>query len=222
MDFTQHPCFNSAARHRAGRIHLPVAEKCNLQCNFCNRKYDCSNESRPGVTSALLRPRQALFYLDGAIKKLEARGTPLRVAGIAGPGDPFANPEAVIETLELVREKYPDLILCLSTNGLGLTAYPGRPGFYPDFYIDKIAALNVSHVTVTLNAIDPAIGAKIYPWVRLGPRGYRGLDAARILLQRQTEAIRGLKKKGITVKINTVIIPGINDIHAPDVAAYAA
>jgi nitrogen fixation protein NifB len=61
MDFTQHPYFNSA-----GRIHLPVAEKCSLQCNFCNRKYDCSKESRLGVTSALLR--QALFYLDGAIK----------------------------------------------------------------------------------------------------------------------------------------------------------
>ncbi|MDR2746853.1 MAG: radical SAM protein [Treponema sp.] len=211
MDFTQHPCFNSEVRRGAGRVHLPVAEKCNLQCNFCNRKYDCSNESRPGLSSVLLRPRQALLYLDGAMEKLEERGTPLRVAGIAGPGDPFANPEAVIETLELIREKYPDLILCLSTNGLGL----------PD-YIDKVAALAVSHVTVTVNAIDPEIGAKIYPWVRIGPKGYRGLDAARILLQRQTEAIGGLKKKGITVKVNTVIIPGVNDIHAPDVAAYAA
>jgi nitrogen fixation protein NifB len=151
------------------------------------------------------------LYLDGAVKKLEARGTPLRVAGIAGPGDPFANGEAVMETLELVREKYPNLLLCLSTNGLGLPAY-----------IDRLADFKVSHVTVTVNAIDPEIGAKIYPWVRLGPRGYRGLDAARILLQRQTEAIGGLKKKGITVKINTVIIPGVNDIHAPDVAAYAA
>jgi nitrogen fixation protein NifB len=211
MDFTQHPCFNHAVRHKAGRIHLPVAEKCNVQCNFCSRSYDCSNESRPGVTSALLSPRQALFYLEGAMETLRAQEIPLMVAGIAGPGDPFANPEATIETLELVREKYPDLILCLSTNGLGL------PG-----YIDKLAALKVSHVTITVNAVDPEISAKIYPWVRLGPRIYRGLDGARVLLQRQTEGIGELKKKGITVKINTVIIPGINDIHAPDVAAYAA
>jgi nitrogen fixation protein NifB len=211
MDFSQHPCFNREVRHKAGRIHLPVAEKCNLRCNYCNRKYDCSNESRPGVTSALLSPRQALFYLEGAIEKLAAQGISLKVAGIAGPGDPFANPEATIETMELVREKYPDLILCLSTNGLGL------PG-----YVDKVAALKVSHVTITMNAIDPEIGAKIYPWIRLGPRGYRGLDAARTLLQRQTEGIRELKERGIIVKVNTVIIPGINDIHAPDVAAYAA
>ncbi|MDR3247765.1 MAG: radical SAM protein [Treponema sp.] len=210
-DFTQHPCFNSEARHNAGRIHLPVAERCNLQCNFCNRKYDCSNESRPGVTSVLLNPKQALSYLDAAVEKMEARGVPLTVVGIAGPGDPFANPEATLQTLELVRGKYPEKILCLSSNGLGL----------PD-YVDRIAAFNVSHVTVTINAIDPEIGARIYPWVRLGPRGYRGLDGARILLQRQTEAIKLLKKKGITVKINTVIIPGVNDIHAPDVAAYAA
>jgi nitrogen fixation protein NifB len=211
MDLTAHPCFNREARHKAARIHLPVAEKCNVQCNFCNRKYDCSNESRPGVSSALLSPRQALFYLEGAVKKLEAQGAPLRVVGIAGPGDPFANPEATLETLALVREKYPDLILCLSSNGLGLSEH-----------VDRIAAFKVSHITVTVNAIDPAIGAKIYPWVRLGPRGYRGLDGARVLLQRQTEAIRALKARGITVKINTVIIPGVNDIHAPDVAAYTA
>jgi nitrogen fixation protein NifB len=142
---------------------------------------------------------------------MEERGVPLTVVGIAGPGDPFANPEATMQTLGLVREKYPEKILCLSSNGLGIPEY-----------VDRIAALNVSHVTVTVNAIDPEIGAKIYPWVRLGPRIYRGLDAARLLLQRQTEAIKGLKEKGITVKINTVVIPGVNDIHAPDVAAYAA
>jgi nitrogen fixation protein NifB len=211
MDLTQHPCFNTEARHRSGRIHLPVAEKCNIQCNFCNRKYDCSNESRPGLSSALLSPREALAYLGLAVEKLEAGGTPVAVVGIAGPGDPFASPEETLATLELVREKYPDRILCLSTNGLGLPEY-----------VNRIAALRVSHVTVTVNAVDPEIGSRIYPWVRLGPRGYRGLDGARVLLRRQTEAIRRLKEKGITVKINTVIIPGVNDTHAPDVAAYTA
>jgi nitrogen fixation protein NifB len=58
--------------------------------------------------------------------------------------------------------------------------------------------------------------------VRFGPKVYRGLDGARLLLRRQTEAIKALKENGITVKINTVIIPGINDNHAPDVGAYCA
>ncbi len=64
LDLTQHPCFNSEARHRTARMHLPVAPKCNIQCNYCNRKFDCVNESRPGVTSAVLTPRQAVNYLD--------------------------------------------------------------------------------------------------------------------------------------------------------------
>ena len=64
LDLTQHPCFNSDVRHTTGRIHLPVAPECNIQCNYCDRKFDCMNESRPGVTSAVLGPKQALAYLD--------------------------------------------------------------------------------------------------------------------------------------------------------------
>ncbi|MGA3007680.1 MAG: nitrogen fixation protein NifB, partial [Opitutaceae bacterium] len=36
LDFSKHPCFNKASHHAHGRIHLPVAPRCNLQCNFCN------------------------------------------------------------------------------------------------------------------------------------------------------------------------------------------
>ena len=89
LDLTQHPCFNSDVRHRTGRIHLPVAPKCNIQCNYCNRKFDCANESRPGVTSAVLSPNQALALSHRALEKAPY----LKVVGIAGPGDPFANPE---------------------------------------------------------------------------------------------------------------------------------
>ena len=51
-----HPCFDKEARHKNARVHLPVAPKCNIQCNYCNRKFDCVNESRPGVTSSVLTP----------------------------------------------------------------------------------------------------------------------------------------------------------------------
>jgi hypothetical protein len=43
-----HPCYSRNGHHRFARMHLPVAPACNLQCNYCNRKFDCSNESRPG------------------------------------------------------------------------------------------------------------------------------------------------------------------------------
>ena len=49
-----HPCYNEGAHRRYARMHLPVAPKCNIQCNYCNRRYDCCNESRPGVTSEVL------------------------------------------------------------------------------------------------------------------------------------------------------------------------
>lgn len=207
MDFGNHPCFSTDARHKTGRIHLPVAPKCNIQCNFCNRKYDCVNESRPGVCSTILAPDQALTYLGTVLEKVDN----LAVVGIAGPGDPFANPEETMRTLELVGKKYPDKILCLATNGLGLPEY-----------VTRLASLNISHVTITVNAVDPEIGAKIYSWVRFGPHTYRGVEGARILLERQTESIRLLKAHGITVKINTVIIPGVNDGHAAAVAQYVA
>lgn len=43
-------------RHKNGRIHLPIAPHCNIRCAYCDRKHDCANESRPGVTSRLLIP----------------------------------------------------------------------------------------------------------------------------------------------------------------------
>ena len=54
-----HPCYSEEAHHHYARMHVAVAPACNIQCNYCNRKYDCSNESRPGVVSERLTPEQA-------------------------------------------------------------------------------------------------------------------------------------------------------------------
>lgn len=207
LDVARHPCFNASVKGECGRVHLPVAANCNIKCNYCNRKYDCVNESRPGVASAVLLPRQAARYLETIVEK-EPRIT---VAGIAGPGDPFENPEETLETLRLVRARFPRLLLCLATNGLGLPPW-----------LDEIEDLGVSHVTVTVNAVDPEIGRKIYAWVRDGKVIYRGADGARLLLERQMAAIRGLKERKISVKVNTIIVPTINDAHAWKVARRMA
>lgn len=199
----KHPCFDKDAKHKYARIHLPVAPKCNIQCNYCNRKYDCVNESRPGVTSSVLNPQQAVSYLSALSNHIQN----ISVIGIAGPGDPFANPMETLETIRRVREKYPEKIFCLSTNGLNL-----RP------YIDDISQLGVSHVTLTINAVDPEITAKVYSWVRFGPKVYRGKEGAQVLLNEQLACIPLLKAKNIIVKINTIILPGINDHHIEEVA----
>lgn len=207
LDLKRHPCFNDSARGQFARIHLPVAPQCNVQCNFCNRLFDCANESRPGVTSAVLSPGQALAYLE----QVKARRPDIAVVGIAGPGDPMANAEATLETLRLVRQHYPEMLLCVATNGLAAAPFA-----------EELASLAVSHVTVTINALDPDVGAKIYRWVRDGVHVLRGRAGAELLLHRQWETVRALKSWGVTVKINSIFIPGVNDEEIPRVAEAMA
>lgn len=207
LDITNHPCFNEKVKGKCGRVHLPVAPQCNIKCNYCNRKYDCVNESRPGVSSAVLDPEQAVAYLERVLE----RAPHITVAGIAGPGDAFADPEQTLETLRRIRERFPEIILCLATNGLNLAPY-----------VEDLAALQVSHVTVTVNAIDPEIGGRIYAWARDGKVIYRGVKAAELLLRRQLDGIVALKKHGIVVKVNTIVIPGINEHHVGEVAKKMA
>ena len=193
-----HPCYSEEAHHHYARMHVAVAPACNIQCNFCNRKYDCSNESRPGVVSERLLPEQA------ARKVLAVASTipQMTVLGIAGPGDPLANAEKTFRTFELVARTAPDIKLCLSTNGLML----------PDF-ADKIAAMNIDHVTITINMVDPHVGAKIYPWIFFDHKRYTGEEASRILSERQLLGLEMLTARGILCKVNSVMIPGINDHH---------
>jgi nitrogen fixation protein NifB len=205
--FENHPCFDEKARGTYGRVHLPVAPKCNVQCRYCNRKFDCVNESRPGVTSTILKPEQAAAYVD----KIRADRPEVTVVGIAGPGDPMANPAETLRTMRLVRDNHPEVLLCLSTNGLRLPEH-----------IDEIAEIGVSHVTITVNAIDPKIGAKIYAWVRDGKFVKRGEEAAQLMIERQLESIKRLKEHGITVKINTIMVPDVNEEHIPAVARKMA
>ncbi|MBG1270000.1 nitrogenase cofactor biosynthesis protein NifB [Nostoc sp. WHI] len=198
----KHPCYSEDAHHHYARMHVAVAPACNIQCNYCNRKYDCANESRPGVVSELLTPEEAAhkaLVIGGKIPQMT-------VVGIAGPGDPLANPEKTFRTFELIAAQAPDIKLCLSTNGLML----------PD-YIDRIKQLNIDHVTITINMVDPEIGAKIYPWVHYRRKRYKGIEGATILHERQMEGLQALKDADILCKVNSVMIPGINDHHLVEV-----
>ncbi len=199
-----HPCFSAEAKHTNSRMHVPVAPKCNVQCNYCNRAYDCVSESRPGVTSTVLEPWQAGRYADEVI----AADPSTTVVGIAGPGDALANADATLETMRLVHAAHPDVALCVATNGLALPAHA-----------DALADAGVSHVTVTVNAVDPEIGKWLYAWIRDGKTVFRGRAAAELLWVRQREGIARLAARGVAVKINTIVVPGINDQHTGAIAA---
>ncbi|MDR3352419.1 MAG: nitrogenase cofactor biosynthesis protein NifB [Zoogloeaceae bacterium] len=198
-----HPCYSEEAHHYFARMHVAVAPACNIQCNYCNRKYDCANESRPGVVSELLTPEQAVkktLAVAAAIPQMS-------VLGIAGPGDPLANPERTFATFRALSEQAPDIRLCVSTNGLDLPRHA-----------DEIARHNIDHVTITINCLDPKIGAQIYPWIYWNHRRIRGEAAAAILIEQQQKGLEMLTERGILVKVNSVMIPGVNDEHLKEVS----
>jgi nitrogen fixation protein NifB len=197
-----HPCYSEEAHHHYARMHVAVAPACNIQCNYCNRKYDCANESRPGVVSEKLTPEQAAKKVVAVASTIPQ----MTVLGIAGPGDPLANPEKTFKTFELISKQAPDIKLCLSTNGLTL----------PD-HVDTIARFKVDHVTITVNMVDAEIGAKIYPWIFYKHKRYTGKEAAQILTDRQMQGLEMLTERGILCKVNSVMIPGVNDHHLVEV-----
>ncbi len=198
-----HPCYSEQAHHYFARMHVAVAPRCNIQCHYCNRKYDCSNESRPGVVSEVMTPEQAVKKtLAGA-----ATIPQMTVLGIAGPGDPLANPQRTFATFRQLAEKAPDIKLCVSTNGLALPEW-----------VDELTQYNIDHVTITINCLDPDIGAQIYPWIVWKGERIHGREGAQILIEQQQKGLEMLTARGVLVKVNSVMIPGVNDQHLKQVS----
>jgi nitrogen fixation protein NifB len=203
----KHPCFSSTPQGHAqsARLHLPVSPGCNITCAFCKRDFN-GVEHRPGVASRLLTPEQALEIVHRALELCPT----INVVGIAGPGDPLFTSHA-LRTFELVHAAYPSLIMCLSTNGLML---PERAA--------AVIAAGVRTVTVTVNAVDPEIQAQISAVIAWQRKRLEGVPAAQCLIENQLAGIAAVTALGATVKINTVLIPGLNDTHIETVARTVA
>ena len=197
-----HPCFSCSSAHKYARMHLPIAPKCNVSCNYCLRKYDCPNESRPGVTTEILSPKEAF----AKYKYVKSKMPNLKVVGIAGPGDSLANFDETSKALKLIREYDPEVTFCLSTNGLMLP-----------FYAQQLIDLGVTHVTITINGIDPKITAKVYKYIDYLGVTYTGEEGTTILLNNQLSGLKYLSDRGIVCKVNIVMLKGINDDHIEEV-----
>ena len=195
-----HPCFNEKMHDKVGRAHVPVAPKCNIFCNFCTRDIN-NEEDRPGVASCVMNPEAAINHIN----EVTAEG-PISVVGVAGPGDSLAN-EETFEFFEKLATEQPDLIKCMSTNGLLLPKYA-----------DKLAELGVNSVTVTINAVDPDIAEDIYSFIKYEGKVYKGHEAVEILIKNQLEGVEKASENGMVVKVNSVLIPGVNDEHIVEIA----
>jgi nitrogen fixation protein NifB len=199
-----HPCFDERAHDRVGRVHLPVAPRCNIHCAFCEHRV-CANLTmqHPGWTRQVLSPDQALQRIEDLV---DSQGETPFVVGIAGPGEPLEN-EETFETLAAVHRAYPHLMKCVSSNGLRLRER-----------LQQMLSVGITSLTVTVNAVDAAVGEGIYEWVRYEGTTYRGREAAEILIKSQWLGIHAALDAGLAVKVNTVLIPGINDQHVHEIA----
>lgn len=195
-----HPCFNEKIHDKVGRIHIPIAPACNIQCGFCTRKIS-DKENRPGVASCIMSVDEALEHIRNTTATM-----PISVVGVAGPGDSLCNPDT-LKLFNKIKDEFPDLILCMSTNGLLLADYA-----------QEIADAGVKTVTVTVNAVDSTIGAKIYDDINYKGKVYHGEEGAQLLLENQLKGIEKITQLGVIVKVNSVLIPGVNDEHIVDIA----
>lgn len=185
-----HPCFALGAKNNKGRVHLPVSPGCNISCKFCRININ-DTENRPGVAREIITPTEALEIVSKAVELCHD----ITVAGVAGPGDTLNTPYA-LETFRLIKKEFPQIIKCMSTNGLRLLELA-----------DEIIEIGIDSLTVTVNAVDPLILAQIVDGVN-----------PETLIYNQLMGIKKVAKSGVTVKVNTVLIPEISADHVPIVA----
>lgn len=100
---------------------------------------------------------------------------------------------------------------CLSTNGLML-----------EEKAERIMKVGVKTVTVTVNAVHADILQQICSHIVYNGRYMTGKEAALWLLPAQLVGIQKISRLGAVVKINTVLIPGINEGHIGEIARMTA
>ncbi|WP_419785456.1 radical SAM protein [Pseudodesulfovibrio sp.] len=198
VSYESHPCFGLTSRSKIGRLHLPVAPRANVRI-----KFEPTKKAPPAMV-----PEEALSWLENT---LATEGANVGIVGITGPGDPMATPDITIRTLELVRERYPEISLCLTTAGIGV-----------DRYAETFAKLKISHVTLLVEAVDPEVVQRLYAWVRPSTKTMPLAAASHILVEEQTKAVKALKAAGVSVKVNTTVYPGYNDDHVETIAMTMA
>ena len=87
---------------------------------------------------------------------------------------------------------------------------------------DELLEIGIDSLTVTVNAVDPEIEAKLNKYIIWHGERIEGVEGAKILIENQLKGIRKVTSAGMTVKINTVLVPGVNDDHIEEIAKTVA
>ncbi len=158
------------------------------------------------MAQRLVRPEEAVDVVERALLLCPA----INVVGIAGPGDTLATNHAT-RTFALLHKRFPQLINCLSTNGLLL-----------EEKAEQVFLAGVRTVTVTVNAVEPEILARICSGIVYHGKKMHGSEAAELLITKQLSGIQRITQLGAAVKVNTVLLPGINETHIKTVSETVA
>lgn len=144
-----------------------------------------------------------------AKKELNRRPN-LRIVAVAGPGEPLAN-AATFEALSGLLKDRHRVHFCLSTNGVLLSDS-----------VDRLVELRVDSLSVSMSTSNPATAAAIYEWANIRGKRMTGIGMGKAIVGTQVAGIRRAANAGIHVKINSVLIPGVNNGDIASLAEAAA
>jgi nitrogen fixation protein NifB len=201
--FEFHPCWSNNREHLWERIHLPVAPYCNVKCIFCDHKVGSScHIPKPGAAAKVLTPSEAIKRFCDEVK----RRPKLLIAAISGPGEPLANPQT-FETLQGIRSIDDKIEFCLSTNGILLSDY-----------VANLVSLRVRTISVSISTLNPNSAARLYEWVLHRGRKFSGRKMGSWIVKRQLKGIQNSIDRGILVKVNSILVPGLNEFELESLA----
>ncbi len=150
----------------------------------------------PGYAERLMTVEQAYKRV---IYELNRRPQ-LQVVAVSGPGEPLYNRQT-LQLFDRIRQADLDVHLCLSTNGVLLSQYAQR-----------LSQLCIETVSVSVHACHVDTAAEVYEWaITEDNRTLRGSEMGEYILQSQLQGIEHATEAGLHVKVNTVLIPGINE-----------
>lgn len=130
----------------------------------------------------------------------------ISIVAVSGPGEPLANSET-FETFELIRERTRDIHFCLSTNGTLLSEK-----------VQWLRMMGFKTLTVSMSTANPSTASRIYEWAVISEKRMTGERMGQIIVDSQLRGISDAANAGLTVKVNTILIPGFNQEDIIDLA----
>lgn len=172
-----------------GIVQLPVAPRINHRIRFAPFTIKKQNHILPQNAIAM-------------VADLCTKGSQVEAVLIDGPGDPLADIEIPLETINLLHTTFPEVKIVLRTLGIGGLQHA-----------DKLQQAGVSEIEILIDGVDTTTLEKIYAWIRPGFKTLKLSEAAELLCKEQALSIQAFKDAGMLVRVVTTLYPTANDDH---------